>query len=60
MPFGGSNSSGIGKAHGFYSFKEFSNERSVLRRYTIGPLNLVLPPYSNFKEKMTKGTVKWF
>ncbi|WP_111684913.1 aldehyde dehydrogenase family protein [Winogradskyella tangerina] len=60
LPFGGSNSSGIGKAHGFYSFKEFSNERAVLRRYTIGPLNLVLPPYNNFKEKMAKATVKWF
>ncbi|MEO1033424.1 MAG: aldehyde dehydrogenase family protein [Bacteroidota bacterium] len=60
LPFGGSNSSGIGKAHGFYSFKEFSNERAVLRRFTIGPLNLVYPPYTSFKEKMAKSTVKWF
>ena len=60
LPFGGSNSSGIGKAHGFYSFKEFSNERAVMRRYTIGPLNLVVPPYTDFKERMAKATVKWF
>jgi len=60
LPFGGSNSSGIGKAHGFYSFKEFSNERSVLRRFTLGPLNLVYPPYNRFKEKTVKATVKWF
>ncbi|WP_400075110.1 aldehyde dehydrogenase family protein [Winogradskyella sp. R77965] len=60
LPFGGSNSSGIGKAHGFYSFKAFSNERSVLKRYATGPITLLFPPYTNFKEKLARLTVKWF
>ena len=59
LPFGGSNSSGIGKAHGLYSFKEFSNERSVLKRYSIGPIRLLYPPYTNFKELMAKIAVRW-
>ncbi|WP_299115721.1 aldehyde dehydrogenase family protein [uncultured Winogradskyella sp.] len=60
LPFGGSNSSGIGKAHGFYSFKAFSNERAVLKRYASGPVTLLFPPYTTFKEKLAKLTVKWF
>lgn len=60
LPFGGSNSSGIGKAHGFYSFKAFSNERAVLKRYAAGPVTWLFPPYSQFKEKLAKATVKWF
>ncbi len=60
LPFGGSNSSGIGKAHGFYSFKAFSNERAVLKRYASGPVTLLFPPYTHLKEKLAKSTVKWF
>ncbi|RZN84734.1 MAG: aldehyde dehydrogenase family protein [Winogradskyella sp.] len=59
LPFGGSNSSGIGKAHGFYSFKEFSNVRSILKRYSIGPIRLLYPPYTSFKELIARITVKW-
>lgn len=60
LPFGGSNSSGIGKAHGFYSFKAFSNERAVLKRYAAGPVTLLFPPYTQLKEKLARLTVKWF
>ena len=60
LPFGGSNNSGIGKAHGFFGFQEFSNARSVLKKHTAGPLNLLFPPYTNFKEKLVKVTIKWF
>jgi aldehyde dehydrogenase (NAD+) len=60
LPFGGSNHSGIGKAHGFYSFQEFSNMRAVLRRYTVGPLHLLFPPYNNFKQKIVDLAIKWF
>lgn len=31
LPFGGVNSSGEGRAHGFYGFKAFSNEKAVLK-----------------------------
>ncbi|WP_412561776.1 aldehyde dehydrogenase family protein [Winogradskyella sp. MIT101101] len=60
LPFGGSNSSGIGKAHGFYSFKAFSNERAILKRYASGPVTLLFPPYTSLKEKIARLTVKWF
>ncbi|WP_298761425.1 aldehyde dehydrogenase family protein [uncultured Psychroserpens sp.] len=60
LPFGGSNNSGIGKAHGFFGFQEFTNARSVLRRHTIGPLYLLFPPYNKLKEKITNAAIKWF
>ena len=60
LPFGGSNSSGIGKAHGLYSFKAFSNERAVLKRFAIGPIRLLYPPYTDFKALLARIVVKWF
>ncbi len=60
LPFGGSNTSGIGKAHGFYGFQEFSNMRAVLRRYTVGPLHLLFPPYNSLKQKIVDLAIKWF
>ena len=59
LPFGGSNTSGIGKAHGFYSFQEFSNQRGILKRYAIGPIRLLYPPYTNFKALLARIVVKW-
>src|SRR5690606_29222655 len=32
LPFGGSNNSGIGKAHGWYGFEAFSNARGVYKQ----------------------------
>jgi len=60
LPFGGSNNSGIGKSHGFFGFKEFSNERSVLKQHTKGSIELLFPPYSNYKQKLVDFTIKWF
>ncbi|PWK20867.1 aldehyde dehydrogenase family protein [Xanthomarina spongicola] len=60
LPFGGSNNSGIGKTHGFFGFQDFSNQRAVLKRHTIGPLNLLFPPYNNWKQKIVDLTIKWF
>lgn len=60
LPFGGSNNSGIGKAHGFFGFQEFTNARSVLKKHIAGPLHLLFPPYTRFKEKLVKATIKWF
>lgn len=60
LPFGGSNNSGIGKTHGFFGFQDFSNQRAILKRHTIGPLNLLFPPYNKFKQKLTDLTIKWF
>jgi len=60
LPFGGSNNSGIGKAHGVFGFQEFSNMRSVLKQHTIGSIEFLFPPYTNFKQKLVNLTIKWF
>lgn len=60
LPFGGSNNSGIGKSHGHFGFLEFTNQRSVLKQHTIGAVDLLMPPYNNFKQKLVDLTIKWF
>ena len=60
LPFGGSNTSGIGKSHGIFGFKEFSNERSVVKQHTKGSVELLFPPYNSFKQKLVDLTIKWF
>ncbi|WP_452233004.1 aldehyde dehydrogenase family protein [Lacinutrix sp. MEBiC02595] len=60
LPFGGSNNSGIGKAHGIFGFQEFSNMRSVLKQHTIGSIEFLFPPYTNFKQSLVDLTIKWF
>ena len=60
LPFGGSNSSGIGKSHGFFGFQEFSNIRSVLKQNFKGPAENVFPPYTSTKQKLIDLTIKWF
>jgi aldehyde dehydrogenase (NAD+) len=60
LPFGGSNNSGIGKSHGYFGFLEFTNQRSVLKQHTLGAVDLLMPPYTNFKQKLVDLTIKWF
>lgn len=60
LPFGGSNNSGIGKSHGYYGFLEFTNQRSVLKQHTLGAVDLLTPPYTNFKQKLVDLTIRWF
>ncbi|MFD2914993.1 aldehyde dehydrogenase family protein [Psychroserpens luteus] len=60
LPFGGSNNSGIGKSHGYFGFLEFTNQRSVLKQHTLGAVDLLTPPYTNFKQKLVDLTIKWF
>lgn len=60
LPFGGINNSGIGKSHGFFGFEAFSNKRAVVKQHTFGVTELLFPPYTDFKEKLAKLTVKWF
>ena len=60
LPFGGVNHSGIGKSHGFYGFKAFSNERAVIKQHTFGVTELLFPPYTNLKEKLARFTIRWF
>ena len=59
LPFGGVNNSGIGKAHGWYGFEAFSNARSVLKQNMPGALDLLMPPYTNLKQKLIDFTLKY-
>lgn len=60
LPFGGINNSGIGKAHGHHGFLAFSNERATVRQYTPSAIDLLIPPYSNLKQRMVDATLRWF
>ena len=60
LPFGGSNNSGIGKAHGFEGFKSFSNGRGIFQQHITNALDHLTPPYNNFKQRLIDFTIKWF
>lgn len=60
LPFGGSNNSGIGKSGGYYGFQAFSNARGVLKQNVPNALELLMPPYTDFKQKLIDLTIKWF
>jgi aldehyde dehydrogenase (NAD+) len=45
LPFGGVGNSGMGKYHGEWGFREFSNARGVLAHATSFDLSLRYPPY---------------
>lgn len=47
LPFGGVNHSGMGGSHGYFGFKAFSHERSVMYQSRIPISKLIYPPYSN-------------
>jgi aldehyde dehydrogenase (NAD+) len=61
LPFGGVNNSGIGKSHGLFGFKEFSNEKGILKqrigRTAVKPL---YPPYSATSRKVIDFLMKYF
>jgi aldehyde dehydrogenase (NAD+) len=47
LPFGGVGNSGLGKCHGIYGFREFSNARGILRQTRFFPsTDQFLPPYN--------------
>lgn len=60
LPFGGSNNSGIGKCGGHFGFLAFSNSRGVLKQHIPNALELLLPPYNDFKQKLVDLTIKFF
>ncbi|HWB64195.1 MAG TPA: aldehyde dehydrogenase family protein [Chitinophagales bacterium] len=60
LPFGGVNNSGIGKSTGFYGFREFSNERAVLKALHGG--SVVQPlwqPYGKLAKTVTDFMIKY-
>lgn len=46
LPFGGNGESGTGRGHGFFGYKAFSNERSVVKHHRFNPVKLLFPPYT--------------
>lgn len=60
LPFGGSNNSGIGKSHGWFGFEAFSNAKGIYRQILPPALELLVPPYNGFKQKIIDLTIKWF
>ena len=61
LPFGGVGESGVGKAHGFFGFEAFSNARGVFEQPTrFSAIQLLYPPYTNFKKKLIDLTLKYF
>jgi aldehyde dehydrogenase (NAD+) len=61
LPFGGVNNSGIGKAHGYYGFLAFSNEKPLVRQKR-GWANsyFFYPPYTKSKKKLIDLILQWF
>lgn len=60
LPFGGVNTSGIGKGHGYYGFIAFSNEKAVLKQKVgITSIKVIYPPYTNKVKRLVKLFVKW-
>lgn len=47
LPFGGAGASGMGSCHGFYGFKAFSHERSILFQSGINTTRMIYPPYEH-------------
>jgi aldehyde dehydrogenase (NAD+) len=60
LPFGGNNFSGIGKAHGYFGFMEFTHQKSVLRqRIGFTTAKIFHPPYTPLKEKLARFVTRW-
>lgn len=61
LPFGGAGNSGIGKSHGIYGFRAFSNERPVLRSsIRFSPTKVFYPPYTAKVRKMIDWLIRFF
>lgn len=61
LPFGGVNTSGIGKSHGYAGFLAFSNEKPVLRqRSGFTAFRLFYPPYTQSVQRMINWVLKLF
>ena len=54
LPFGGVGESGQGSYHGWYGFRTFSHERSVMRQGRGETLSRLYPPYTAGKERLLR------
>ena len=60
LPFGGIQTSGMGRTGGFYGFQEFSNLRSVVRqRSHWNILPLTFPPFGQRGLWLAQAVQRW-
>ncbi|WP_342525985.1 aldehyde dehydrogenase [Chryseomicrobium sp. FSL W7-1435] len=57
LPFGGVGTSGMGSYHGRASFDQFTHQKSILKKSTKLPINLLYPPYKS-KVKLVRSVLK--
>jgi aldehyde dehydrogenase (NAD+) len=57
LPFGGVGNSGMGRYHGYESFKAFTYEKGIVKRSSKIDIKLVFPPYKN-KLKLIRKVMK--
>ena len=57
LPFGGVGNSGVQSYHGEASFTLFTHQKSIVKKNTTLPINIVFPPYKN-KVKLVRGLLK--
>lgn len=57
LPFGGVGPSGINAYHGKTSFEAFTHAKSILKKSTKLPVNIIFPPYKN-KVKLVKSLLR--
>ena len=57
MPFGGVGPSGMNAYHGKASFEAFTHAKSILKKGTKLPINIVFPPYKK-KVKLVKSLLR--
>lgn len=60
LPFGGVNQSGHGSYHGYFGFRAFSHEKSILKQGFLGRvLGILYPPYTPFKRKLAEFLIRF-
>ncbi|MFJ8066504.1 aldehyde dehydrogenase [Psychrobacillus sp. NPDC096426] len=57
LPFGGVGNSGVQAYHGEASFTLFTHQKSIIKKSTKLPVNIVFPPYKN-KVKLVRTILK--
>ena len=60
LPFGGIQTSGIGRTGGYAGFEAFSNPRTVVtQRSRFNILPLTFPPFNAFTSKLIDAVLRW-
>lgn len=60
LPFGGVKNSGIGRTHGYYGFRAFSNETAIMKQPIRSLTELLYPPYTKIVKFLSEILVRFF